>query len=44
MTNIVLVNRSDTQLYDSIYQYLMQNLDQDELKKDIEFQYYPPQG
>ncbi len=39
MSNLVLVNRSDKQLYDSIFNFLMSNLQQPELRETIEFQY-----
>ena len=39
MSNIVLINRSDKTLYDSIYNYLMNTLGQVDVKKKIEFQY-----
>ncbi len=39
VSNIVLINRSDKTLYDSIYNYLMNTLGQVDVKKKIEFQY-----
>jgi len=39
MSNIVVITRTDTQLYDSIYHYLVNNLDEPDLKDNIELQY-----
>ncbi len=44
MSNIVLINRSDVRLYDSIFNYLMVNLKEQGLKNDISFQYYQLRG